>query len=178
MNIIQHLQQDKNYISIAIKALQLDIETIDIDCSQGETDRTLILFIVKNNYSFDEAFAMLTLKQKMLNEEWEDLELYDADDVKLWSQMLVKEYGNNMYDTNVSEDEFLKDHIMYKLKFADGIQSIFYNDKQIDFETLQNIFPCKSGFVQIAKTSFERLEAEYYIETDKHYVLCNWYTTA
>lgn len=69
MNIIQHLQEDKNYLAQAIKALQLNFETISIDCSKGETDNTLLIFIAKDNISFNEAFNILTIKKKMLLEE-------------------------------------------------------------------------------------------------------------
>jgi hypothetical protein len=178
MNIIQYLQQNKNYLAHAQKALTIDFDTIDIDCSKGETDNTLFIFIEKNNMSFDEAMSILTMKQKMLNEEWDDLELYNKDDIALWASMLAKEYGNAIYYENISEDEFLNDHFMHRLQLDAGIQSIYFNDKQINFKSFQEIIPCKKTYLKIAKSSYTRLEIEYYLETDMHFVLMNWYTTA
>jgi hypothetical protein len=178
MNIIQHLQQDKNYVKQASKALHINFETIDIDCSHGETDKSLILFIKKDNYTFDEAFAILTMKQKMLAEEWEDLELYDAEDVKFWGQMLVKEYGTSTYHANVTKDDFMNNHFNHLLKFEDGVNSIFYNDIQISFAEFIKNNPFNVDFVNVAKSIYTRLEVEYYIETEAYFVLFNWYTTA
>jgi hypothetical protein len=178
MNIIQHLQLDKNYAVHAAKALQVTAETIDIDYTKGETDNTLILFIEKNNLSFTEAMSILTMKQKMLHEEWDDLELYNNDDIKHWASLLVKEYGKSTYYENVTDDEFLNDHFVHRLRFETGIVSIFYNDSPISYKTFQEIIPCKNNYIKIAKSGYTRLEAEYYIETELHYILFNWYATA
>jgi hypothetical protein len=178
MNIIKHLQQDKNYVLHASKALLFNFETIDIDCSHGETDRTLLLYIPKNNFSFDEAFAILTMKQKMLSEEWEELDLYDTEDVKMWAQLLAKEYASSTYFENVTIDEFLNDHFVHRLQITDGIIAVFKNDKQMPLIELQKNLPWKNNIIKIAKSTYTRLEVEYYVETDAHFVLVNWYTTA
>jgi hypothetical protein len=178
MNIIEYLQKDKYYVNNASKALRINFERINIDCSHGETDRTLILFIKKDNYTFDEAFGILTMKQKMLAEEWEDLELYTAEDVEFWGQMLLKEYGNSTYHTNVTSADFMNNHFNHLLKFEDGINSIFYNDTKISFTEFIKTNPFNVPFVNAAKSIFTRLEVEYYIETEVHFVLFNWYTTA
>jgi hypothetical protein len=178
MNVIESLQSGNNYIMQASKALEIDVETIDIDCSHGETDRCLILFFVKNNFTFNEAFAILTMKQKMLSEEWEDLDLYNEADVTLWSQILAKEYASSTYSEKVTDDEFLNDHLIHRLQLENSIQSIFYNDKQISFINFQKINPIKTNLIRIAKSMYKRLETEYYIETEIHFVLFNWYTTA
>ncbi len=178
MNIIQHLQQNKSYLTIAHKALQIKFETIDIDYNKGETDNTLILYIDKNNYSFEEAMAILTMKQKMLQEEWEDLELYDKDDIATWANMLQKEYSRSTYFENVTDDEFSNNHFMHRLQFADGINSIYCNDIQISHAEFLLKTPCKKEYLKISKSSYTNLEAEYYLETQTHFVLFNWYTTA
>lgn len=178
MNIIQNLQSDKNYLAKAIKVLQLNFETISIDCSKGETDNTLLIFIRKDNLSFNEAFNILTIKKKMLLEEWDDIDIYDKVDIKLWAQMLLKEYANSTYYENVTSDEFLNDHFIHRLQFEDGINSILNNNIQITFEQFKEINPCEKNFIKISKSSYKNLDAEYYIETDEYFVLFNWYTTA
>jgi hypothetical protein len=178
MNIIQHLQQDKNYINQALKALQLNFESIHIDCSKGETDITSILYIPKNDFTFNEALAILTIKQKMLKEEWNNIEAYTKEDEQFWITLLQKEYNHSTYCENLTDDEFLSDHFMHRLQFEAGINSIYKNDIQISYGKFKEITPCKNAYVKIAKSSFKRLEAEYYLETDEHFVLFNWYTTA
>jgi hypothetical protein len=166
MNIIQHLQQDKNYINQALQGLQLHFESIHIDCSKGETDSTSILYIQKNDFSFNEALAILTIKQKMLKEEWNNIEAYNKEDVKFWMTLIEKEYEDSTYYENVTHDEFLNDYFIHRLQFDAGINSIYKNDIQISYKKFKEITPCNDVFVKIAKSSFKRLEAEYYLETD------------
>jgi hypothetical protein len=178
MNIIEHLQKDSNYINFASKALQTEAFTIDIDCSKSETDNTLILYIKKDGYTFNEAMCLLTMKQKMLQEEWEDLDLYNADDIKLWAKMLAKIYSNSTYFENISDTEFLNDHFMNRLQVADNITAIFYNNEHITHKKFLEITPCKSQYLKICKSTYKHLEAEYYLETEQYFVLFNWFTTA
>jgi hypothetical protein len=178
MNIIEQLQKDSNYIKFASKALQTEAFTIDIDCSKSENDNTLILYIKKDGYTFNEAMCLLTMKQKMLQEEWEDLDLYDTDDIKLWAKLLAKTYSNTTYYENVTADEFLNDHFMNRLQVAEGINAIFYNNEQISYKKFLEITPCKKSYLNICKSSYTHLEAEYYLETEQHFVLFNWFTTA
>jgi hypothetical protein len=158
--------------------LQLNFEMIHIDCSKGETDSTSILYIPKNNFSFNEALAILTIKQKMLKEEWNNIKAYTKENVQFWITLLQKEYNHSTYYENVTDDEFLNDHFIHRLQFEEGIKSIYKNGSQISYAKFKEIIPCKDAYVKIAKSIFKRLEAEYYIETDEHFVLFNWYTTA
>lgn len=178
MNIIQHLLEDKNYINQAFNALQPHFESIHIDCSKGERDSTSILYIPKNNFSFNEALAILTIKQKMLKEEWNNIEAYTKEDVKFWTTLLAKEYELSTYYENVTDDEFLNDHFMHRLQFETGIKSIYKDGNQISYEKFNEIILCKNDYLKITKSSYKRLAVEYYLETDKHFVLFNWYTTA
>jgi hypothetical protein len=178
MNIIQHLQKNKHYLTQASKALQLNFEMIQIDCSKGETDNTLLLYIPKNDFTFNEALAILTVKKKMVNEEWNDTASYTKEDVHFWTTLLAKEYELSTYYENVTEDEFLNGHFMHRLQFEEGIKSIYKTGSQISYAKFKEITPCKNYYVKITKSSYKRLEAEYYLETDESYVLFNWNTTA
>ncbi len=176
--IIEQLQADKNYLNYCNQALSTPFNTIDIDCSKGEMDRICIIYLPKSKYSFIEAMSMLTLKQKMLNEEWEDIELYDAKDVALWTTILAKEYKASTYKQNIDAQDFLNDDLVKRLQIEDKQYEIFANDKQINFVALDKINPCKTDFIKISKSDYSRLEVEYYIETQNNYVLFNWYTNA
>lgn len=92
--------------------------------------------------------------------------------------MLLKEYANSTYYENVTNDEFLNDHFVHRLQFSDGINSIFSDDKNISYEKFKDMTPLKNVYTKICKSSYKNLEAEYYLETDKYFVLFNWYTTA
>ena len=95
----------------------INFEMIQIDCSKGETDSTSILYIQKNNFSFNEASVILTIKQKMLNEEWNDIGTYTKQDIQFWITVLEKEYKHSTYNENVTGKEFLNDHFMHRLQF-------------------------------------------------------------
>jgi hypothetical protein len=177
MNIIEHLQKNKNYLLNANKALHTQFDTIDIEFASDEIERILILHMDKGSYSHDEAFAILTMKQKMLNEEVEDLDLYDDDDVKVWAQTLLKVYQKSNYIAKINADELIREPIFERLQKKDTMHAIFENDKQLSYEQFVKINPCEATLLGIGKSVFARSEEEYYIETAAKFILLNWFST-
>jgi hypothetical protein len=178
MNIINHLRRNINYENDSAEVLRIDFSAIDIDYSKGETDSVSILFIEKEEYSFEEAITLLIMKQKMLKEEWNDIENYTKEDIQFWITLLEKEYEDSVYNENVLVEEFTNDFFIKRLESEEEIQSVNFNDTEISFETFQKINPLTNNFIQISQSDFKRLAIEYYVETDLHFVLFHWCTTA
>ncbi len=178
MNIIQQLQKDTNYLKHYKQTLSANIEVVDIDYSKGETDRVCILYLPSQTYSFTQAMSMLTLKQMMLNEEYNDIELYDADDIKLWADSLAKQYASSRYAETIPAAEFLQDDLVVRLTNKERNAVLFHNDVQITFEHFLEVNPFANELLSVSKSTYTRLEVEYYLQTKQHFVLFNWYTTA
>jgi hypothetical protein len=59
------------------------------------------------------------------------------------------------------------------------IKNILYNGKKISFRKYTSHNPLLSDKIyHIERTQSERLETQYFIETELHFALFNWYTTA
>jgi hypothetical protein len=178
MNIIKYLQKNINYEQHSLQVLVTNINVLDVDCSKGETDCIKILFVEKGTNSFEAAIAILIMKQKMLSEEWNNIANYTEKDIQFWITLLEKEYAYSTYNKNIIEKDFTNDFFIKRLEIQQEIQSLNFNDTEISFETFQKINPINNKFIQISKSDFKRLAIEYYVETDLHFVLFHWYTTA
>jgi hypothetical protein len=178
MNIIKHLQKNTNYEQLGLQALHIKFNAMVIDCTKGETDITKILFIEKGQFSFEEALAILIVKQKMIDEEWNDISNYSEKDIHFWITQLEKEYAYSTYNKNIGDNDFVNDFFIKRLEREEEIKSIKFNNGKISFETFQKINPLTNNFIQISKSDFKRLAVEYYVETDLHFVLFHWYTIA
>jgi mannitol/fructose-specific phosphotransferase system IIA component (Ntr-type) len=168
----------KLYIQHCLDSLKADLNIFDIDCSKGETDLTRVLFLEKKGNTKYEAIAILSMRLLMYEHEWADMPAYTKEDIIRREKMLEKAYENSMYFPDVSHDEFINDHFVYRLQFAEYLKEIKLNNKVVDFEKLNAVFPKKQEILKLSKTNFQHLEQEYYIETETHFVLFNWYTTA
>jgi hypothetical protein len=178
MNIIKYLQQNENYTNLCLQALHIKFTVIDIDCSHGETDRIKIIFIKKESFSFEEAIAILIMKQKMLDEEWNDVENYTKEDIQFWITLLEKEYEHSTYNEDVLLEKFKNDYFVKRLVNGTDFKSILYDGLEISYVDFQKINPLNSTILKVESSIFKGLEIEYYIETESHFVLFNWYTTA
>jgi hypothetical protein len=178
MNIIKYLQQNENYTNLCLQALHIEFNVIDIDCSNGETDSIKILFIEKGTNSFEAAIAILIMKQKLLGEEWNDVENYTKEDIQFWITLLEKEYEHSTYNEDVLEEKFKNDYFVKRQVNGTDFKSILYDGLEISYVDFQKINPLNSTILKVESSIFEWLEIEYYIETESHFVLFNWYTTA
>ena len=179
MNVIQIISENQeHYINCCVESLTKKIDFITIDCSHGETDLTTIAFIKKENYNFIEAISILTMRLKMYKEEWKDYENYPKSDIIRWLGMLEKEYGNSEFIDDISEEKFNTSYLVERLSDKKEIKHLKLNDDFINFEIFDKIKPTKEKIVSISESIFERLEMEYYIETENNFVLLNWFTTA
>ena len=180
MTVIQKLnKQYERYIAYCMAAMTTKINIIDIDCSKGETDRTRIFYFEKNDCSFDKAIAILTLRLKMYKEQWNDLNKYTEKNIILWTFMLEKEYEKSQYFSRVGMKLFKENFYLNRLKNEQQLKSIQLNSNSINFEQFEAINPIpKKNLTRISYSKFKRAEEEFYFETETHYVLFNWYTTA
>ncbi len=179
MNVIQNISKNQeHYINCCVKSLTKKVDFITIDCSRGETDLTTIVYLKKENYNFIDAISILTMRLKMYNEEWKDYESYSKSEIILWFGMLEKEYGNSEFIDDISEEKFNSSYLINRLFDEKEIKYLKLNDDFINFEMFNKINPIKEKIVSISESIFERLEMEFYIETENNFVLLNWFTTA
>jgi hypothetical protein len=179
MNVIQIISENQeHYINCCVKSLTKKVDFISIDCSRGEADFTTIAYLKKEKYNFIDAISILTMRLKMYKEEWKDYENYSKLDTIRWSGMLEKEYGNSEFITNVNEEKINANYLINRLFDEKEIKQLKLNDDLINFEMFDKINPIKEKKAAISESIFERLEMEYYLETENHFVLLNWFTTA
>jgi hypothetical protein len=179
MNIIQIISENQgHYINCCVESLTKKIDFITIDCSRGETDLTTIAYLKKDNLNFIDAISILTIRLKMHKEEWNDLNKYSKTDIIRWSKMLQNEYKNSEFIKDVSEAKFNANFLVKRLSNEKEVKHLKLNDDFINFEMFDKINPIKEKIVSISESIFERLEMEYYIETESYFVLLNWFTTA
>jgi hypothetical protein len=180
MTIIDSVKENYDqYLNHCLDALTTKIEILDLDYSKGETDFTRLVFIKKQDLTKNHAFAILTMRLMMYEEEWNDLKNYKKDHFERWIPLLEKKYEGYMYFTNVEIADFQSDFIVQRLPMKKELKTVKHNTQTIDFLTFKRTNPLfHERTLAVSKTKFARLQEEFYIETSHHFVLFNWFTTA
>ena len=179
MNIIQVLKKElPHYIDCCFSGLKMHIDVIDMDYSRSETDLTTLLYLKKGNLKLNEAWSILTLRLLMHSEEWTELDTYTIEDIKRWIVLLEEHYKKTQFvpysDTQIDNDNYF----IERLKFPEKTNTIRFNGKTISSDTFDKIDPLTETLHIVSRTKFNNLEAEFYIETENHFLLLNWFTTA
>jgi hypothetical protein len=179
MNIIEHLSKNQEqFIENCYVGLSKKVNFIQLDCSRGETDLTTIAYFEKENLNEDQAISVILLRLKMFKEEWNNFKKYTKNDIIRWSKMLEKEYKNSDYLSNITEKEFNNNYLVERLSDKRSLKFLKLNEVYIDFKKFKEINPLNEKIIQISESIFKRSEIEYYLETEKHFVVLNWFTTA
>jgi hypothetical protein len=182
MDIIKLLCMNNynQYSNDCFHGLEIPINILDIDYSKGETDLVRILFVEKKHLTKYHAISILTMRLLMYEEGWNKYEFYTIKDVEYWIEILEKKYSkSNFLISNFDLKQDSGYYFIQRLEDNDAINSILFNTEIIEFNDFFMINPLFSEKIIRANTSkFEGLETEYYIETENHFVLFNWYTTA
>ncbi len=177
MNLITLLKKDfAHHVSCCLDGLNGNIDKVFIDHSRGETSFSYLFFIKKEELTFMEAMAILSVRLKMHQEEWNDISVYERADIERWIDFMAADYKGSTYKRNV-DFEYKKEARLTGENYY--IKSIFLNEQQIDIKALESINPLQSEKILRSDGSvFKYIADEYYIETENHYVLFYWYTTA
>ena len=177
MSIIEFLEKDKNhYLKTCFKGLKLNVNIAFIDHARGETSSSFLFYLEKNTLNFEDAIAILTMRLMMYQEEWNDLESYNQEDVERWIGFLKRNYKNSEYNKEKFVFEYENED---RLTGKTYTKSIILDKKSINLQAFESINPLKNEkIIQSTCSNFLSLTDEYYVETEKHYVLFHWYTTA
>jgi hypothetical protein len=181
MNIITKLKQENtDYLLDFAAALTSKVDVFFLDFTRGETDFTHLLCLEKSDdLTFDKAVSILLMRLKMYNEEWTDFADYTTDDIERWVGFLETEFTNTEHVSEVSFEAYQNDYMVKRMEDSRDLKSILYNGKKISFRKyigLNRLLLDK--IYHIERTQSERLETQYFIETELHFALFNWYTTA
>ena len=179
MNIIQVLKKELPlYLDCCHSGLTLHMDVIDMDYSRSETDLTTLLYLKKENLTHNEAWSILTLRLLMHSEAWTEFETYTTEDIKGWIILLEEHYKKTQFvpysDTQIDNDNYF----IERLKFPEKTNTIRFNGKTISSDTFDKIDPLTDTLHIVSRTKFNNLEAEFYIETENHFLLLNWFTTS
>jgi hypothetical protein len=179
MTIIDSLLKDYDqYLNHCLDVLTTKMDILDLDYSNGETDRVRLLFIEKKDLTMHHAVAILTLRLMMFEEEWNDLKNYKKEDFERWIRLIEKQYKGCLYEPNIEIEDFKKDFFVERLTKSIGLKNVKHNTKTIDFLAFKRtnlLFHEKT--IAVSKTMRKGLQEEFYIETTHHFILFNWYTT-
>ncbi len=179
MNIIQVLKNElPQYKKVCFAALKAHIDVIEMNYSGGETDLTTLLFLKKENLTPNEAWAILTLRLLMHSEEWNDFETYTDEDIINWMELLSVHYSKTTFAPYTDTEIHAENYFIDRLKAPEKLNVVRYNGKIISPDAFDKIDPLTDKLHIVARTKFNTLEAEFYIETEKHFLLLNWFTTA
>jgi hypothetical protein len=175
MTIIETLKTDYNtYIDYCYKGLSRDVDVIFLDHSRSETTLSTILFIKKEDLSFKEAFSILTIRLLMYYEEWNNFSDFTRDDMIRISTQLEAKYFNTEFILNFTIPNDIDPRLTEK-----EILSIRFNNEVINFDYFETMNPLLTEKnIEWSISLFKSIQDEYYIETENHFVLFNWYTTA
>ena len=179
-HIIDILTEDYNsYLSASIEGLNMNIEVCYIDFTRGETDISTLLYLKKKELTWNEALIILVQRRLMVWEEWLDFSNYNSDDLIRWTGFLKTDYINSIYCDDISLKNDVDKEFFFDRLNPDRICSIERNNKKIDFSEFKQSTPLlNETIIKISESKFDRLAAEFYIETDNHYLLYYWFTTA
>jgi hypothetical protein len=177
MHLFQHL--NKTLEKHALSALDTIVHTVHLDYSRGETDWTIVLFFEKNKVSFEAALAILPLRMKMYAEEWGDFAHYNHEDIVRWLGFLEADYEDSIFIENIEKEVFEANFFVKRMQLPDNLKNLTLNAEIIDFDTFKAQNPLFSEKIKhVAQSKFEGLRTEYYVETERHFVLFHWFTTA
>ena len=177
MNLITFLKKDfAHYVSCCLDGLKRNVDKVFIDHTRGETSCSFLFFIKKEELTFMDAIAILSVRLKMHQEEWNDISVYERADIERWIGFMAADYKGSTYKRNVNF-EYKKETRLTGENYY--IKAIFWNGQQIDIKALESINPLQSEKILRSDASvFKSIADEYYIETENHYILFYWYTTA
>jgi hypothetical protein len=181
MNIITKLKQENtNYLLDFAAVLTTNVDIFFLDYTRGETDFTHLLCLEKSDdLTFNKAMSILLMRLKMYNEEWTDFANYTTDDIERWISFLETEFTNTEHISEVSSETYQNDFMVKRMEDHRDLKSILYNGKKISFGKYTDLNPLLLDKIyHIERTQSERLETQYFIETELHFALFNWYTTA
>jgi hypothetical protein len=177
MNAFEHLFPKDSTKSI-FKNINRWVDVITLNYSKGETEMVTVLFTNKAELTFDQAMSLLVMRYKMYSEEWNDIERYTSKDIKLWSSFIKAEYGQSTFESDISFEDFRYNFFVNRLFENNEKCSIKHKDRLISDEEFQILNPLIGQAIKINRVVFDRMEEEFFVETDKHFVMFNWYTTA
>lgn len=178
-SLIELLRETPSFLEISVNGLKKAMSNYLVDYTQGETDRSAIFVLPKEDLSWNEAFIILLQRQLMVEEMWLDLEEYNEEDLARWTDLLLSNYMNSPYETGILLDSDEDNAFFMKRLDSDIPRQIRYNDNPMSHEDFRQTCPLfTEQLLRVSKSKFNRLEVEYYIETENHYLLYNWYTTA
>jgi hypothetical protein len=176
MNIVETLKH--NGVSFH-KGLSVKPDIYELDNSKGETDFTRILLVEKQRFDIFQAIAVLIMRLQMHREDRTDFTAYTKEDIACRITFLERGYKNSTYLQNVDLQQDADYYWIERLNRKADVKAIYLNSEKIDFNTFHKICPVFTDrIINVSKSTFERLEVEFYIETERYFVLFNWYTTA
>jgi hypothetical protein len=181
MNIITKLKQENtNYLLDFAAVLTTNVAIFFLDYTRGETDFTHVLWLKKSDdLAFNKAVSILLIRFKMYMEEWADFANYTTDDIERWIGFLETEFTDTEHISEVSAEDYQNDFMVKRMEDRRDLKSILYNNKKISFKKYTDLNPLFSDKIfHIERTQSERLATQYFIETELHFALFNWYTTA
>jgi hypothetical protein len=92
---------------------------------------------------------------------------------------LEKQYDGCFYVSKVEIADFRKDFFVERLTKKKELKMVKYNAELVNFLHYKSINPLfHESILGVSKTNFARLQEEFYVETSRHFVLFNWFTTA
>jgi hypothetical protein len=175
MTVIETLKTDYDtYINYCYSGLSKTVNVFCLDHSHGETTLSTILFIKKESLSFKEAFSILTIRLLMYKEEWNNFSDFTRDDMIRISTWLEAKYSNTQFVLNFTIPNDIDPRFTEK-----EIVSILFNNEVITFDYFERTNPLLTEKnIKWSISMFKSIQDECYIETENHFVLFNWYTTA
>lgn len=180
-NILEIATQDLDtYLDVSYKGLSKKVDFFNLDFTRGETEVAKLLFIEKDGLTFAEAQIILIQRLLMVQEEWMSPEEYTKENVAGWTEHFLKaKYNNAPYVNGISIDDDSDRYLITDNLFADRKATITFNERHLDFEEFNKENPLlNDNIIEVSKSHFKGLLIEFYFETDKHFLLYNWYTTA
>lgn len=173
----------KAYLEACWQGLRQKMEVYYIDFTRGETNSSTFICLPKGNLKPKAAYAMLIHRALMVYEEMFDFENYSKLDVALLNEQIQANYKNTQYisnlDLNLERDGAF---VFPELGYGWQPEKIYLHDYYpIDFETFDKLNPLRHAkIIAASRTKFneKELETEYYMETETHFLLLHWHTTA
>jgi hypothetical protein len=160
------------------KNINRSVDIITLNYSKGETDMVTLLFTNKDGITFDLAMPLLVMRFKMYSEEWNDIENYTKKDIKFWTSLIKNQYEQSSFKSDISFEHFRSNFFVNRLFENDNNCKILHRGIEISHKEFKTINPLSRQTNNINKIIFERLEEEYFVETEKHFVMFIWFTTA
>jgi hypothetical protein len=180
MTIIDHLQKQKAaYFGQILTVFKHEIHVFELDCSRGESDFTRILWVKKKDLRKNQAIAILTIWRKIFDESWQQYSDAKMEDFERWVSFLAQEYAGSTFVKKVDFETDADYFFVERTRDENAIKSIKYNAQIVDYQDFKSKNPLfLENIKSVSKSKFDRLKTEFYVETEQHFVLFHWFTTA